>query len=298
MLRLVLGGSGNGKSTYAEKILDKYTENKYYIATMRVYDDEAREKVARHIEKRKGRNFYTIECIGDVYTKSKKYINEKSIVLLECLPNLVADEMFVEDRFIEPDKVYEKILGEIELINQSVKEFVIVSNNVFDDGVTYDIYTEKYISTLGQLNCKIAEMADEVLEVVAGIPLYHKKEDISKLVLEDKMGIRLYIGGKSQGKTKYVEEIHKDEKENIFDDFHLWVRDELLNGKNPEEDLNKYLENHDNPIFVAAEVGSGIIPIDSFERRYREVSGRLVSYIASRAEKVVRIYAGIPQVLK
>lgn len=47
MITLVLGGSGSGKSAYAEHLLDGKT-NKYYIATMQVYDAEGEKKVARH----------------------------------------------------------------------------------------------------------------------------------------------------------------------------------------------------------------------------------------------------------
>ena len=53
MITLVLGGSGSGKSAYAEHLLDGKT-NKYYIATMQVYDAEGEKKVARHRRLREG----------------------------------------------------------------------------------------------------------------------------------------------------------------------------------------------------------------------------------------------------
>ena len=65
MITLVLGGSGSGKSAYAEHLLDGKT-NKYYIATMQVYDAEGEKKVARHRRLRAGKGFVTIEQPRDI----------------------------------------------------------------------------------------------------------------------------------------------------------------------------------------------------------------------------------------
>ena len=48
MITLVIGGSGSGKSDYAESLLDSYSNRKVYLATMQIYDDETRKKVERH----------------------------------------------------------------------------------------------------------------------------------------------------------------------------------------------------------------------------------------------------------
>ena len=65
MITLVLGGSGSGKSAYAEHLLDGKT-NKYYIATMQVYDAEGEKKVARHRRFRAGKGFVTMEQPRDI----------------------------------------------------------------------------------------------------------------------------------------------------------------------------------------------------------------------------------------
>ena len=65
MITLVLGGSGSGKSAYAEHLLDGKT-NKYYIATMQVYDAEGGKKVARHRRLRAGKGFVTMEQPRDI----------------------------------------------------------------------------------------------------------------------------------------------------------------------------------------------------------------------------------------
>ena len=64
MLILVTGGSGSGKSAYAEELLlslTKQGETRYYIATMQVFGEEGKEKVGRHKKLRAGKGFLTIE---------------------------------------------------------------------------------------------------------------------------------------------------------------------------------------------------------------------------------------------
>lgn len=53
-----------------------------------------------------------------------------------------------------------------------------------------------------------------------------------------------------------------------------------------------------NQVVIATEVGGGVVPMDADERRYREQAGRLACLLAERADTVVRVCCGIPQVLK
>ena len=63
-------------------------------------------------------------------------------------------------------------------LNRKLTHLVIVSNNVFEDGNEYDSSTMAYIRAMGRINEKLAKMADEVIEVVVGIPVAVKKEQI------------------------------------------------------------------------------------------------------------------------
>lgn len=56
------------------------------------------------------------------------------------------------------------------------------------------------------------------------------------------------------------------------------------------------LARHD--IVIATEVGGGVVPIDAGERAAREAAGRLSCLLAQRAERVVRVFCGLPMVLK
>ena len=89
MIVLVIGGSGSGKSEFAETIcMELPAEEKCYIATMQAFDDESRARIAKHRKARSGKGFETIEqgthleavCLPGGCT-----------ALLECMSNLVAN---------------------------------------------------------------------------------------------------------------------------------------------------------------------------------------------------------------
>ena len=170
MLVVVTGGSGSGKSAFAEdKILSFGPAKRIYIATMHPYDEESHKRVARHQKMRAGKGFETVEC----YTGLKNLdFPENAVVLLECMSNLVANEMFREDGF-HPE-VSEKITEGVRNLLSQAEHVVIVTNEIFSDGILYEGESEKYKEQLGKINCNLAEMADAVVEVVYGIPVWHK----------------------------------------------------------------------------------------------------------------------------
>ena len=205
MITLITGGSGSGKSAYAEKYIcyvsnEKGYKEKYYIATMQVFDDEGQRKIDRHRRLRAGKGFITIEQPRDIQNVVSKLQSESSLktgrsALLECMSNLVANEMFSpvdasgiqaaeaeKDALDNPEnmkdydtaqisRVSKKVLKEVSILSENVAELVIVTNNVFEDGVCYDESTMNYIKAMGIVNRGLAAMAERVVEVVAGIPV-------------------------------------------------------------------------------------------------------------------------------
>ena len=178
MFHLITGGSGSGKSEYAEQKLMEYASHskrnkkRYYIATMIPFGKETEEKIARHRKLRAGKGFETIECYTDL-KKAAEILQTKETgsVLLECMSNLVANEMFSGADIVSEDVVVGHILQGIKNLSAKVDELVIVSNNVFEDGISYDATTQAYIRALGRINTGVAALADTVTEVVVGIPV-------------------------------------------------------------------------------------------------------------------------------
>ena len=174
MTTLIIGGSGSGKSAFAEQLLCSRAGNgrKYYLATMQVYDEEGRQKVERHRSLRQAKGFRTVECpagIGQVLPLLAGEGPGDACVLLECMSNLTANEMF-GPRQKTAEETAETILAGIEAVRAGVRHLVIVSNNVFEDGEAYDPGTQEYLKALALVNRRLAGAAEEVIEVVAGLP--------------------------------------------------------------------------------------------------------------------------------
>lgn len=167
MIVLVTGGSGCGKSTWAEKLVASLSdENRVYIATMQVYDDESVKRVERHRAQRADKGFQTIECEKDL---SSADIADGSIVLLEDLVNLVANEMF------DGGDVH-RIVPALYEMAKKCRHLIMITNDVFSDGIEYTESTQEYIRQLSQLNNAAAQLADCVVEVVYSVPVCVKGE--------------------------------------------------------------------------------------------------------------------------
>ena len=176
MLILVTGGSGSGKSAFAEdRVLSLGEAERIYIATMHPFDQESFKRIERHRKMRAGKGFDTVEC----YTGLRDVkISGDSVVLLECMSNLTANEMFEENGAHQ--KAVEEILAGVQRLKERARHVVIVTNEIFSDGVTFDEEMNTYLRYLGEINQAVAKMADEAVEVVYGIPVYLKKMDNNK----------------------------------------------------------------------------------------------------------------------
>ena len=173
MITLVTGGSGSGKSAYAEEVLTGFGDfPRIYIATMYPFDEESKKRIERHRKMRAEKNFNTIECYIGLRNLE---LPEGCCVLLECMSNLVANEMFQEDG--AKDDTVPEILEGISEIEKQAKELVIVTNEIFSDAVVFDGDMDSYLEYLGKINQAAAQRADEVVEVIYGIPVFHKSAD-------------------------------------------------------------------------------------------------------------------------
>lgn len=173
MMILVTGGSGSGKSAYGEDLAVSLGKGgkRYYLATMRAFDEEGRRRVERHRRQREGKGFVTIEQPTDIHRALEHMEPQGGTVLLECISNLVANEMFPEGETKPEQQVIEEISCGIGLLQKHASHLIVVGNNVFEDGTVYGEGTMAYIRAMGRLQGRLAAMADRVVEVVVGIPL-------------------------------------------------------------------------------------------------------------------------------
>lgn len=168
MITLLTGGSKCGKSSIAEGLLNGSSGEKYYIAAMEPYGEEAQRAIARHREMRSGKGFHTIERARNLDTLKLPETGGHCCALLECLTTLCANEMFTQTGVTDPT---EKIISGLKNLSGQVSKLVIVTNEVASDGVDYPSETMDYIRIMTRLNAAVAELSDTVIECICGIPL-------------------------------------------------------------------------------------------------------------------------------
>jgi len=172
MLFLVTGGSASGKSALAEGYCAALQGPLLYVATLIPCDAESRARIKRHQEQRARRGFKTLECHLELDHAVLSFPCRTA--LLECLGTLTANEMFRQEAPLPPELVAKKIRKGVDALYRQVEHLVVVSNEVFGDGMQYPRDTAQYMEALGKINCSIAAVADVVVEAVCGLPLIHK----------------------------------------------------------------------------------------------------------------------------
>ncbi len=192
MTTLVIGGAASGKSEYAERLVESVGESRWYIATMQAPDDESRARVKKHRDRRVGKGYKTVECPNaeslmafahDLPANDANSETEPQVLLLDDFGNLVAGELFAPERVElalqamseETEIAMVKPLVEaIKSIHEKADMLVLVSNDIFRDESPGDVGVENYMRILARLNREVASFAENVCEVVAGLPDYYK----------------------------------------------------------------------------------------------------------------------------
>lgn len=167
MLCVVTGGSGSGKSEYAENLaLATGCSSLVYLATMMVWDEEGKKRVERHRTMRADKGFSTVERYTDLAGLRLSGTGKETVILLECMSNLVSNEYYRLGM-----AATEEILSGINCLQNQCGHLIIVTNEVFSDGEDYSRETREYIEVCGMVNRKLAREAASVTEVVFGIPV-------------------------------------------------------------------------------------------------------------------------------
>ena len=127
--------------------------------------------------------------------------------------------------------------------------------------------------------------------------------------------MKLVIGGYAQGKCNYVLQDYDMEMVEIWDGeipenrvkskeivvinhLHNWIRERIAQGECPEEEIFAFVEKYPDCVLISDEIGNGIVPIEAFEREYRERTGRILVELAKKAKEVERVICGIGQKIK
>lgn len=120
--------------------------------------------------------------------------------------------------------------------------------------------------------------------------------------------MKLYIGGTGNGQCELAAKetgltpLRCTPAEALtapaVDCFHLTLRELLESGSDSRAYALQFVAENPDAVVVCDEIGLGLVPLDPFERRWREETGRALCILAESAERVTRVYCGLPQVIK
>lgn len=171
MITLIIGQPDSGKSGLAEDMAVKRSsaDGRIYIATMIPYGEEGAARVEKHRKMRDGKGFLTIEAPFDISDAFDNAVSENTVsdpgsktVLLECLSNLVANEMF--ERRADADRLPDRIRADLLELSGKVEHLIIVSNHFERDG-SFDAETLAYAEAMDRVNAAVERTAAEVIRL-------------------------------------------------------------------------------------------------------------------------------------
>ena len=173
-LTLILGGARSGKSTYAEKLARQHATTVLYVATAEAHDDEMAARIAMHRAQRPA-HWITLEAPHSIGQAIRSSGVSAPVVLIDCLTLLANNVIMPLPEPIEYEEAEKVLNAEIDDLLSvyaiSAAAWIIVSNEVGLGLVPPYPLGRVYRDALGRANQRLAALADEVLFMVAGLPL-------------------------------------------------------------------------------------------------------------------------------
>jgi adenosyl cobinamide kinase/adenosyl cobinamide phosphate guanylyltransferase len=161
-LTLVLGGARSGKSRHAEMLTMSSPSPWTYVATAEIFDEEMRSRIADH-RMRRGEGWQTVEAPLDLVGTLEAA--KGNAVLVDCLTLWLTNLIFAER---DLDEEMTKLESTLEKMQVPV---ILVSNEVGLGIVPENALARRFRDAAGRLHQRLAARADQVLLVVAGLPL-------------------------------------------------------------------------------------------------------------------------------
>ena len=166
---MITGGQRSGKSKYAEELALSLADNPVYVATAHVWDEEFRERVHRHQERR-GPQWTNIE--------EEKYLSQHDltwrVAVIDCV-TLWLTNFFFEKQNQDTQQILDIVKEEFDRFTAQDATFIFVTNEIGSGGVSVDPVQRRFTDLQGWMNQYIASRADEVFLMVSGIPLKIKE---------------------------------------------------------------------------------------------------------------------------
>lgn len=163
-IHLITGGERSGKSTYAESEALRLSKSPVYLATARVWDEEFRQRILRHQERR-GPEWTNIE--EDI--RPSKHDFTGRVVLIDCITLWATNYFF--DMQQDVDQALEALKKEFDTLIQQDATFIFVTNELGMGGMSESRTQRLFTQLQGWMNQYVAARADRVTLMVSGLPL-------------------------------------------------------------------------------------------------------------------------------
>ena len=163
-IHLITGGERSGKSTYAESEALRLSEQPVYLATARIWDEEFRQRILRHQERR-GPEWTNIE--EDI--RPSKHDFTGRVVLIDCITLWATNYFF--DMQQDVDQALEALKKEFDTLVQQDATFIFVTNELGMGGMSESRTQRLFTQLQGWMNQHVAARADRVTLMVSGLPL-------------------------------------------------------------------------------------------------------------------------------
>ena len=158
---LITGGQRSGKSEEAERLALSLSDRPVYLATAHVWDEEFRQRVERH-QQRRGPQWTNIE----EERRLSRHDLRGRVVLVDCitlwLTNIFFDLQDAEKALAEAKAEFDRLVAQDAT-------FIFVTNEIGSGGVSTDAVQRQFTDLQGWMNPYVARRADEVLLMVSGI---------------------------------------------------------------------------------------------------------------------------------
>jgi adenosylcobinamide kinase / adenosylcobinamide-phosphate guanylyltransferase len=177
VLILILGGARSGKSSYAEQLATQRGTRVTYVATAQAWDEEMAARIGKHKAQRPA-HWRTVEApqqVGAALAAAEADGGEWEVVLVDCLTLLASNVILALPEPVEVAAAENALRGEVDALlaayAQSRATWIVVSNEVGLGIVPTYPLGRVYRDALGRANQQLAAAADEVLFMVAGLPM-------------------------------------------------------------------------------------------------------------------------------
>ena len=178
MTFFISGGAKNGKSTLAQDLTVALSQGgkHYYVATMISTGAEDDERIRRHIADRDGMGFETVECFRNILD-CLKVADKDGVFLVDSVTAMVQNALFPVEKNYEMDlEAARRCAEELVAFSRQVRHVIYVSDYIYSDAERYSESTEAYRKCLADIDRRLVQVCDTVVEVSAGQYRIHKGE--------------------------------------------------------------------------------------------------------------------------